>query len=88
MDLDTLLHHYFGPEGLDAENPAALEAGISRLRTDMGVEQEPGRRFALWALLHALGVAPDPDDAFENPQERIAARDFAWAADRAAGRES
>ncbi|MBO9621454.1 MAG: hypothetical protein J7500_01955 [Sphingomonas sp.] len=84
MDLDALLTHYFGTEGLD--DPVALERGIERLGTDFAVEQEPGRRFALWALLHALGAAPDPDVAFEDPELRAAARDYAWAADKAADR--
>ncbi|QIG81360.1 hypothetical protein [Stakelama tenebrarum] len=87
MDLDALLHHYFGPAGPDPDDAEAFETGISRLRTDMGVERDSGRRFALWAVLHALGSATDPDDVFEDPEEREAARDFAWAADKAAGRE-
>jgi hypothetical protein len=87
MDLDALLHHYFGPAGPDPDDAQAFEAGIERLRTEMGVEQEPGRRFALWALLHALGAAPDPDMAFKDPDIRQAARDYAWEADKAASRE-
>lgn len=86
MDLDALLAHYFGTGALDAADPAALERGVERLATDFAVEQEPGRRFALWALLHALGAAPDPDVAFEDPEARQAARDYAWEADKAAAR--
>lgn len=86
MDFDALLHHYFGTEELDRLDPQAMALGIERLGTAFAVEQEPGRRFALWALLHAFGAAPDPDDAFEDEPERRAARDYAWAADKAASK--
>jgi hypothetical protein len=44
---------------------------------DFGIEQEPGRKFALWVLMEALGVAPLPADAFkEQPQLRAAADDW------------
>lgn len=85
MDFDALLAHYFGGE-LDTLDPAAFERGVERLGTDFAVEQEPGRRFALWAMLHALGAAPDPDAAFKDPAAQQAARDYAWEADKAADR--
>jgi hypothetical protein len=40
------------------------------------LEQDRGRRFALWALLHMLGAAPDLDVAFKDPADREAARNF------------
>jgi hypothetical protein len=86
MDFDALLTHYFGGADLGAVEPAAFERGVERLGTDFAVEQEPGRRFALWAMLHALGAAPDPDAAFKDPALRQAARDYAWEADKAADR--
>ena len=86
MDFDALLRHYFGTEAIDTLDETELLRGIEHLTTDMGVEQEPGRRFALWALLHALGSAPDPEDAFEDEAEQRAARDYAWAADKAASK--
>lgn len=80
MDLDALLYHYFGTSDLDALDPAALEAGEAQVRIAFGTEREPGRRFALWAVLHALGDAPRPADAFENGRERQAAEMYARAA--------
>ncbi len=84
MDLDALLHHYFGPGGIERADPATIETGIERLRTDFAVERDTGRRFALWALLHALGRAPEPDAAFDDPEVARTARDYAWAASNAA----
>jgi hypothetical protein len=51
-------------------------AGIDRLRVDFGLETDRGRRFALWALLHLLGQAPDLDVAFKDEADREAARDL------------
>jgi hypothetical protein len=87
MDLDALLHHYFGTTELDELGEAAIETGHERLSIDFGVEREPGRRFAMWALLHALGDAPDPARAFKDPRERSAAEAYARAAARAAQSE-
>ncbi len=69
MDLDALLDHYF--HTLDpAEAEADVQArGVEQLRLDFGVEQEPGRKFALWVVMEALGVAPVPADAFAEPEE-------------------
>lgn len=83
MDLDALLHHFFGTADLDTLDEAALELGVERLGTAFGTEREPGRRFALWTLLHALGEAPDPATAFKDPRERAAAQAYARAAGRA-----
>ncbi|GAA0324360.1 hypothetical protein GCM10009087_38330 [Sphingomonas oligophenolica] len=84
MDLDALLHHFFGTADLDTLDEGAIELGIERLGTAFGTEREPGRRFALWTLLHALGEAPDPATAFKDARERAAAEAYARAAGRAA----
>src|SRR3546814_14282502 len=76
MDFDDQLFRYFGTADLTALTPAAVEAGTERMRVDFGLETNGGRRFALWALMHMLGVAPDLDIAFADAAEREAARDF------------
>jgi hypothetical protein len=64
MDYDDQLRRYFGTADLAAIAPAALAAGIERMRVDFGLERDRGRRFALWALMEMLGAAPDLDLAF------------------------
>ena len=76
MLLDDQLRHYFGTDDLAAVPPAALAAGIERIRVDFGLQKDRGRRFALWALLHMLGAAPDLDVAFKDEADRDAARTF------------
>jgi hypothetical protein len=83
MDLDDQLRRYFGTADLAAVPPSALEAGIEHMKVDLGLEKERSRRFALWALLHMLGSAPDLDVAFADPADREAARNFMDLADRA-----
>lgn len=83
MDFDDQLNRYFGTADLAAIHPEALAAGTERLRVDFGLETNPGRRFALWALMHMLGVAPDLDVAFKDASERDLARDFMDMVDRA-----
>jgi hypothetical protein len=83
MDLDDQLRRYFGTGDLAAVPPAALEAGIERMRVDLGLETDRGNRFALWALLHMLGAAPDLDVSFKDEQDRDAARTFMDLADKA-----
>lgn len=80
MDLDALLHHYFGTDDLDTLDDAAIDEGRQRVEIAFGTESDSGRRFALWILLHALGSAPDPETAFKDPKDRKAAEDYAWAA--------
>jgi hypothetical protein len=82
MDFDALLHHFFGTTEIDDLAPDAIEAGAERVRIAFGTETEPGRRFALWTLLHALGDAPDPATAFKDARLRLAAEDYARAAAR------
>jgi hypothetical protein len=56
--------------------PEALDAGIERMKVDLGLTTDRGQRFALWALLHTLGSAPDLDVAFKSEADREAARNF------------
>ena len=83
MDLDALLHHYFGTALLQTLPPEALTRGKEALAIDFGIEQEPGRKFALWALMDALGTAPLPAEAFEkHPELKRAAEDYLTATER------
>ena len=76
MDFDDLLRRYFGTADISAVTPAAREAGVDKLRVDLGLETERDRRFALWALLYMLGQAPDLDVAFKDDADREAARNL------------
>lgn len=76
MNLDDLLRRYFDTDDLASVSPAMLEAGIDRLRVDLGLETDVQRRFALWALLYLLGQAPDLEVAFPDPADRDAARNL------------
>jgi hypothetical protein len=80
MDLDALLYHYFGTSEPESLDPDAIDAGVDRVGIAFGTEREAGRRFALWAVLHALGRAPEPRVAFKTPREREAAEMYARAA--------
>jgi len=82
MDFDDQLHRYFATTDLATLRPEALAAGIERMRVDLGLEKDRGRRFALWALMHMLGAAPDLDVAFKDAEDREAARNFMDLADR------
>ena len=85
MDLDDQLRHYFSTADLAAVPPQALAAGIERMQVDLGLTTDRGRRFALWALLHMLGAAPDLDVAFKDEADREAARNFMDLAERDEG---
>jgi hypothetical protein len=76
MDFDDQLRRYFGTGDLAGVPPEALAAGLERMRVDLGLETDRGRRFALWALLQILGEAPDLDVAFKEEADREAARSF------------
>ena len=76
MNLDDQIRRYFGTSDLASVPPQALDAGIEHMRVDLGLTRDRGERFALWALLHVLGSAPDLDVAFETEAEREAARNF------------
>ncbi len=71
-----LLLRYFGTPDLAAVAPTALAEGAERMRVDFGMETDRPRRFALWTLMHMLGVAPDLDVAFKEEADREAARNF------------
>ena len=76
MDFDDLLQRYFGMSDLSEASPAVQAAGLDRLRVDFGLETDPARRFALWAVLYMLGQAPDLDVAFKDEADRDAARNL------------
>ncbi len=76
MDFDQLLVRFFGTEDIATLSAEQLVAGIDRLRLQLGLERDSGRRFALWCLLYMLGSAPDLDETFEDDEDRDAARDF------------
>ena len=76
MDFDDLLQRYFGAADFAKVSPAVQEAGVDRLRVDLGLENDRDRRFALWSLLHVLGQAPDLDVAFKDEADREAARNL------------
>ena len=76
MNFHDQLFRYFGTSDIGAMTPEVLESGLDHMRVDFGLEKDPGRRFALWALMYMLGNAPDLDVAFKNEAEREAARNF------------
>jgi hypothetical protein len=76
MNFDDQLRRYFATTDIAAVPAEALDAGIEHMRVDLGLETDRGRRFALWALMHMLGAAPDLDVAFAEERDREAARNF------------
>jgi hypothetical protein len=76
MDLDEIVRRYFGTSDLASVPPAAFAAGIEHIKVDLGLATDSGERFALWALLHMLGSAPDLDVTFKSEADREAARNF------------
>lgn len=76
MEMGNLLLRYFGTMDLAEVDPAALPAAAERMRVDLGLEKDAGKRFALWSLLFMIGAAPDLDVVFEDEAEREAARNF------------
>jgi len=76
MDLNDLLQRYFGTTDLAQASPAMQEAGVDRLRVDLGLETDRPKRFALWSMLYMLGQAPDLDVAFKDEADRQAARNL------------
>jgi hypothetical protein len=76
MNLDDQVRRYFGTSDLAAVPPEALAAGIEHMKVDVGLTRDRGERFALWALLHTLGSAPDLDAVFKDEADREAARNF------------
>jgi hypothetical protein len=82
MDFDQLLVRFFNTEDLATLSPEEVSDGLERLRIEFGLEQDSGRRFALWCLMYMLGAAPDLDVAFKDAGDREAARDFMDAIDQ------
>jgi hypothetical protein len=76
MNLDDQIRRYFRASSLAEVAPEALAAGIEHMQVDLGLTKDRGDRFALWALLHILGSAPDLDVAFASEADREAARNF------------
>lgn len=76
MNLDDQVGRYFGASDLASVQPQALAAGIEHMKVDLGLTRDRGERFALWALLHTLGSAPDLDAVFKDEGEREAARNL------------
>ena len=83
MDIGDQFHRYFGTANIEAVTPDGLQAGLERMRVDLGLEKDRARRFALWSLLYTLGASPDLDVAFKDPADRDAARDLMDLMDRA-----
>jgi len=84
MELDALLAHYFKTDDLASVDDVSLVLGCEQLALDFGVEQEGGRKFALWVVLDALGMAPPPAEAFKDHPELVEpAYDWQRTADRA-----
>lgn len=84
MELDMLLAHYFKTADLADVSPETMAMGCEQLALDFGVEQEGGRKFALWVLLDALGMAPPPAESFKDHPELVGpAYDWQRASDRA-----
>ena len=83
MELDTLLRHFFGTDDPSSLSEDEYERAIGQLKIGFGVEREPGRRFALWCLMEALGIAPLPAEAFaKEPKLKAAADEYLSAAFR------
>ena len=76
MNLDDQIRRYFGTRDLESVPQEARGAGNEHMKVDIGLSTARGERFALWALLHTLGSAPDLDVAFKSEPEREAARNF------------
>lgn len=76
MNFDDQMLRYFGTPDLASVPPAALEAGIEHMQVNLGLTRDRAERFALWALLHMLGSAPDLDVVFKVEADRDAARNF------------
>lgn len=85
MNLDDQIRRYFGTADLGSVPAAALEAGIEHMQVALGLTTDRGERFAMWALLHMLGSAPDLDVAFAAEADREAARNFMDLLDGASG---
>ena len=83
MELDGLIRHFFATDDPASLTEAEFAVGLERLKIGFGVEREPGRRFALWTVLHAFDAAPLPAEAFaKEPRLKAAAEEYLSAAFR------
>ena len=83
MDLEVLIHHFFETDDPSTLTEGEFALGLERLKIGFGVEREPGRKFALWTLLHAFDAAPFPAEAFaKEPHLKAAAEEYLTAAFR------
>jgi len=82
MDFDDLLVRFFGTTDIDTLPSDRLVKGVELLHLQFGIERDRERRFALWCLMYMLGTAPDPDETFEDEDDRADAHDFMEEADR------
>ncbi|MDT9012546.1 MAG: hypothetical protein RL671_1945 [Pseudomonadota bacterium] len=83
MDLDSLILHFFGTQDPAELTETDYDRALEKLKIAFGVEREVGRKFALWTLMEALGIAPLPADAFaKEPLLKAAAEDYLKAAFR------
>ncbi|WEK46436.1 MAG: hypothetical protein P0Y56_15725 [Candidatus Andeanibacterium colombiense] len=85
MDLNDQMMRYFGTADPGAISAGGMAEGIERMRVDLGLEKDRGRRFALWTLLHMFGAAPDLDVAFAHEDDRNAARSFMEMMEKSTG---
>jgi hypothetical protein len=77
MDLAALLEHFFGTTDPATLTETEFALSLERLRIGFGVEREPSRKFALWALLESFDAAPLPAEAFaKEPALKAAAEDY------------
>ena len=76
MNMEHLLRRYFGTTDLAEVQVTAIPAATDRMLVDFGLEKDRGKRFGLWSLLYMLDAAPDLDVAFEEEDDREAARNF------------
>jgi len=59
-----------------ALNPSCGMLRAVGLQVDLGLEQDRGRRYALWGPLYMLRSAPDLIATFDEVEDRDAARNF------------
>jgi hypothetical protein len=80
---DALLAHYFKTDDLASVDDVSLVLGCEQLALDFGVEQEGGRKFALWWCWTRWVWRP-PAEAFKDHPELVEpAYDWQRTADRA-----
>lgn len=83
MELEALIHHFFGTDDPATLTAEEFDRAAEKMKIAFGVEREPGRKFALWTLLHAFDLAPLPAEAFaKEPQLKAAADQYLSAAFR------